>query len=127
MKQAFRLLMITLGFTAISFAGVTVSSPTTGSTVGSPVHFVASASSSHPITAMRIYVDNVSVYVVSSSKIDTSVAMSSAKHNVVVQAGLQRSSIQAGIDRYRRRKRPQSYACSRFAHAALNGGNQVQH
>ena len=86
MKQAFRLLMITLGFTAISFAGVTVSSPTTGSTVGSPVHFVASATSSHPITAMRIYVDNVSVYVVSSSKIDTSVAMSSAKHNVVVQA-----------------------------------------
>ncbi|HWG86470.1 MAG TPA: hypothetical protein VN679_01725, partial [Candidatus Acidoferrales bacterium] len=70
----------------ISFAGVTLSSPTTGSTVGSPVHFVASASSSHPITAMRIYVDNVSVYVVSSSKIDTSVAMSSAKHNVVVQA-----------------------------------------
>ena len=86
MKQAFRLLMITLGLTAISFAGVTVSSPTTGSTVGSPVHFVASASSSHPISAMRIYVDNVSVYFVSSSKIDTSVAMSSAKHNVVVQA-----------------------------------------
>jgi hypothetical protein len=35
---------------------------------------------------MRIYVDNVSVYFVQASKIDTSVAMSAAKHNVVVQA-----------------------------------------
>lgn len=86
MKQAFRLLMVTLGLTAISSAGVTVSSPTNGSTVGSPVHVVASASSTHPITAMRIYVDNVSVFLTSSSKIDTSVAMSAAKHNVVVQA-----------------------------------------
>jgi len=85
-KQAFRLLMVTLGLTAISSAGVTVSSPTNGSTVGSPVHVVASASSTHPITAMRIYVDNVSVFLTSSSKIDTSVAMSAAKHNVVVQA-----------------------------------------
>lgn len=86
MKQAFRLLMVTLGLTAISSAGVTVSSPTNGSTVGSPVHVVASASSTHPITAMRIYVDNVSVFVTSSGNIDTSVAMSAAKHNVVVQA-----------------------------------------
>lgn len=86
MKKTVRLLMITLGLTAMSFAGVTVSSPTNGSTVGSPVHVVASANSTHPITAMRIYVDNVSVYLTSSSKIDTSVAMSAAKHNVVVQA-----------------------------------------
>jgi hypothetical protein len=85
-KQAFRLLMVTLGLTAISSAGVTVSSPANGSTVGSPVHVVASASSSHTITAMRIYVDNVSVYLIRSNKIDTSVAMSAAKHNVVVQA-----------------------------------------
>jgi hypothetical protein len=85
-KEAFRLLMITLGLTAMSFAGVTVSSPTNGSTVGSPVHVVASATSTHPITAMRIYVDNVSAYLTSSAKIDTSLAMSAAKHNVVVQA-----------------------------------------
>ena len=86
MKQAVRLLIITLGLTAISFAGVTVSSPTNGSTVGSPVHVVASASSSHSITVMQIYVDNVSVYKTSGSKIDTQVAMSAGKHNVVVQA-----------------------------------------
>lgn len=86
MKQAVRLLMITLGLTAMSFAGVTVSSPTNGSTVGSPVHVVASASSAHPVTAIRIYVDNVSVFLTSSSTIDTLVPMSTGKHNVVVQA-----------------------------------------
>jgi hypothetical protein len=88
-NNAIRLLITTLGLAGASFAGVTVSSPAPGSTAGSPVHFVASAtstSSSHPITAMRIYVDNVSVYLVSSSKLDTSVAMSSGSHFVVVQA-----------------------------------------
>ncbi|MGE5321941.1 MAG: hypothetical protein ACM3SW_03730 [Actinomycetota bacterium] len=86
MKQAVRLLMIIFGLAAISHAGVTVSSPTNGSTVGSPVHVVASASSSQPITVMRIYVDYVSVYKISGSKIDTLVPMSAGKHNVVVQA-----------------------------------------
>ena len=69
-----------------AFAGVTVSSPATGSTSGSPVHFVASATSVHPVTAIRIYVDNISVYLVSASKLDTLVTMSAGKHNVVVQA-----------------------------------------
>ncbi len=86
MKNAIRLLIMTLTLAAASFAGVTVSSPAAGSTAGSPVHFVASATSTHPITAMRIYVDNVSVYLVSASKLDTSVAMASGKHSVVVQA-----------------------------------------
>ena len=35
---------------------------------------------------MRIYVDSVSVFLVSASKLDTSIAMSSGKHFVVVQA-----------------------------------------
>jgi len=35
---------------------------------------------------MRIYVDNVSVYNVSGSKIDTSIGLSTGTHNVVVQA-----------------------------------------
>lgn len=86
MKHVVCLLIVSLGLTAASFAGVTVSSPVNGSTVASPVHFVASATSTHPITAMRIYVDSVSVYLVASSKIDTFVSMSAANHNVVVQA-----------------------------------------
>lgn len=86
MRNAIRLLITILTLVAASFAGVTVSSPAAGSTSGSPVHFVASASSTNPITAMRIYVDDISVYLVSASKLDTSLAVASGTHSVVVQA-----------------------------------------
>jgi hypothetical protein len=85
-RNTVRLLMIVMTLGSASFAGVTVSSPTTGTTSASPVHVVASATSNHPITAMRIYVDTKSVYLVSAAKIDTFVAMSTGKHNVTVQA-----------------------------------------
>src|SRR5205085_1499519 len=55
-------------------------------TSGSPVHFVASASSTAPIMAIRIYVDYVSVYTNSASSLDTFIPMSVGIHNVVVQA-----------------------------------------
>ena len=70
-------------------AGVTLTSPTAGSTVGSPVQVVASASSgnsSDPIGAMRIYVDDNSVYTTQNSSINTSVSMSSGTHHIVVVA-----------------------------------------
>ncbi len=86
MKNAIRLIIATLTLATASFAGVTVSSPAAGSTAGSPVHFVASATSANPITAMRVYVDNLSVYLVSASSLDTSVTMSAGTHSVVVQA-----------------------------------------
>ena len=86
MPNVVRYVIVTLVFAASSFAGVTISSPAPGSSSGSPVHFVASASSSLPITAMRIYVDNNSVYLTSSNQIDTSVAMATGSHNVVIQA-----------------------------------------
>jgi hypothetical protein len=85
-KNAIRLIIATLTLATASFAGVTVSSPAAGSTAGSPVHFVASATSTHPITAMRIYVDDLSVYLVSASSLNTSVTMSAGTHSVVVQA-----------------------------------------
>jgi len=67
--------------------GVTVCSPSPGATVASPVHVTAAAkSAAGPITAMRIYVDNVSVYAVNAAAIDTSVAVSSGTHSMVVQA-----------------------------------------
>lgn len=86
MKNAIRLLIATLTLATASFAGVTVSSPAPGSTAGSPVHFVASATSTHPITAMRIYVDSISVYLISASKLDTYVTIAAGGHSVVVQA-----------------------------------------
>jgi len=66
--------------------GVTVCSPAAGSTVASPVHFVAAAKSANPITAMRIYVDNISKFTVNASSLDTSVALATGTHSVVVQA-----------------------------------------
>lgn len=67
--------------------GVTVCSPAGGSTVASPILITAAAKSSlGTITAMRIYVDNVSKYSVSASSIDTSLALGSGSHNLVVQA-----------------------------------------
>jgi Right handed beta helix region/Bacterial Ig domain len=65
---------------------VAVSSPTNGATTTSPIHFVASANSSSPIAAMRIYLDNASVYTVGSSKLDTYVTASAGTHYAVVQA-----------------------------------------
>jgi phosphatidylinositol-3-phosphatase len=66
--------------------GVTVCSPAAGSTVHSPVHFVAAARSTHPITAMRIYIDNLSKFSNNAGSLDTSLAVSSGAHSVVVQA-----------------------------------------
>jgi len=75
-----------LALASAAFAGVTVSSPTPGTTVGSPVHVVASASSSAPISAMKIYVDNNAVYSVNASRIDTYVTLSAGTHYMVVQS-----------------------------------------
>ncbi len=78
--------ILTLVSASAAFAGVTVTSPTAGSTVASPAHFVASASSTFPITGIRVYVDNVSVFATAAASIDTSIAMASGSRFVVTQA-----------------------------------------
>ena len=69
-----------------SVAGVAVQSPSAGTSVASPVHVQASAFSAHPITTMRVYVDNLSTYQVSGATLNAYVPVSSGGHNVVVQA-----------------------------------------
>jgi hypothetical protein len=86
MSSWMRLVVVTLAMAGMAFAGVTVSSPTNGSTVGTPTHFVASASSGNPVTAMRIYVDNNSFYSTPSNNIDTYLSMTAGSHYVVVVA-----------------------------------------
>jgi phosphatidylinositol-3-phosphatase len=71
---------------AATVTGVTVCSPAAGSTAASPVHFVAAAKSTHPIAAMRIYVDNISKFSVDASSLDTSLALAAGTHSVDVQA-----------------------------------------
>src|SRR5207248_619212 len=86
LKTLSRSLTVVLILAGASFAGVAVSSPYNGATVASPAHFVASASSSYPITAMMIYLDNNSAYAVNASSLDTYVPMSQGGHAVTVQA-----------------------------------------
>lgn len=70
----------------VSSLKVNVSSPTNGASVSSPVHFVANATSGCSINAVRIYVDNQSVYTVNAASLDTNLNLSTGSHYVVVQA-----------------------------------------
>jgi hypothetical protein len=69
-------------------AGVYLSAPSAGATVGSPVQFVASASapSGRTINAMRIYVDSSNAYTVPGGSINTSLNMSTGGHSISMQA-----------------------------------------
>ncbi|MBV8207084.1 MAG: hypothetical protein JO041_09850 [Acidobacteria bacterium] len=69
-----------------AMASITVSSPANGATVGSPTQFTASATSPYPVTAMMIYVDNVSVYTTYTASLNTSLALAPGAHYVVVQS-----------------------------------------
>jgi len=76
-------------WTTSAFAGVTVYSPSGGSTDSSPVHFVASGSSpdcSKGMGGMGIYTAPYKLaYKVSGSKIDTYLGLSNGTYNTVVQ------------------------------------------
>jgi hypothetical protein len=70
-----------------AFAGVTLTSPGTGATIGSPVHFIARGTSScaKGIAAMGIYTaPYVLAYVTPGSRLDTNLHMSPGTHNAVV-------------------------------------------
>jgi hypothetical protein len=72
----------------LSAGGVKVSSPTPNSTVGSSVHFVATAtpSGSSYITGMKVYVDGTEKYSVATASMDTYVKMNRGSHSVTVKA-----------------------------------------
>lgn len=65
---------------------VKITAPTTSTVVGTSVHLAATASGPHPITAMRIYVDNVSKYFVHAASVSTQLTLSKGSHHVVFQA-----------------------------------------
>jgi len=65
---------------------VTISTPANGATVASPVRVAASATSTYPITAMRIYVDSVSRYAVNANYVNTSISLANGAHTIIVQA-----------------------------------------
>ena len=87
MKIFFYVVSTLLTLTVPAFAVVTVSSPSSGATVVSPVHYVASAATTtcaKGVASMGIYVDNKLIYVVSGTKLNTEIALSvGAQHTVV--------------------------------------------
>ena len=66
--------------------GITVSSPRNGGALASPIHVVATAFSPKSITAMRVYLDGVSVFATTTAAIDTLVQAATGVHNLTVQA-----------------------------------------
>ena len=87
MRTVILLATIVLILATACLAGtVTVSSPASGSTTTSPVHFVASASSGYPVSSMMIYVDNKAVYTVYKGSLDTYVSMGAGSHSIAVKS-----------------------------------------
>lgn len=76
------------GLTTNALAGVVVSSPGNGATVGSPVSFVASASTttcSKGVASMGIYVNNQLTYVVNGTSLSTNLPLGAGSYKTVVQ------------------------------------------
>src|SRR6185437_6882900 len=70
------------------FATVSVTSPANGSTVTSPVHYVATASTSTCATgvaSMGIYVNNTLTKVVSGASMNTTISLNPGKYDTVVE------------------------------------------
>lgn len=78
---------LVLAFTTSALAGVSVTSPWNSSTVGTSVHYVASASTScdKGVASMGIYVDNDLKYVVYSDQMNTYLSIDPGSHNTVVE------------------------------------------
>ena len=67
---------------------VTVNTPANGATVTSPVHYVASATTttcSKGVASMGIYVNNKLVYVVNATKLDTQLSLAAGAEHTVVE------------------------------------------
>src|SRR5919197_1292883 len=65
---------------------VAVQSPTAGGSVGSPVQFTATASSSNPITGFVVYANNQNVYQTNGSALNASVALPDGTYSVLIGA-----------------------------------------
>ena len=71
-----------------AFANVSVSAPNNGVTVGSPVNYVATATSttcSKGVASMGLYVDDQLVYVVNGASLNTNWPLSPGGYNTVVE------------------------------------------
>jgi phospholipase C len=88
MKHLSFSLFVLLVFVARAFATVNVTTPTNGATVTSPVQFEATASTTtcaQGVASMGIYVNNKLTYVVDSTTLNTSIALSAGSQQTTVE------------------------------------------
>lgn len=88
MKSLLCAFAVSLALTASAFGDVTVTAPTPGSTVTSPVQYVASATTStcaQGVASMGVYVNNQLVYVVSGTQLNTQISMNVGPEHTVVE------------------------------------------
>jgi hypothetical protein len=84
----YRPVFLILALTASALATVNVTSPQNGSTVTSPVHYAATASTStcsRGVASMGIYVDNLLKYVTQGASLDTDLSLSPGNYGTVVE------------------------------------------
>lgn len=84
--RSFQVSALVVCLSAWAAAGVTVSSPTSGSTVSTSVSVKSSSTSSSSITRTIVYIDNQSAYSVASGTVSATVSVSSGSHKMVVQS-----------------------------------------
>ena len=65
---------------------VTICSPLSGSSTGSPVNIAAGTTSTTAVTLMQIYLDGSKKYEVAANKINTNLTMGAGTHRLTVQA-----------------------------------------
>jgi len=83
-----RVLLLVAVCSTPALATVTVTSPTSGSTVSSPVHYVATASAStcaQGVASMGVYVNNQLIYTVNAASLNTSITMANGQQHTVVE------------------------------------------
>lgn len=86
MKNVLKTLALIVATSVASFAGVTISEPTSGSNHTSSVHFYATASMSAGVNTMQIYDNGSLKYSVSGSKVDKYLTLSGGSHSVTIKA-----------------------------------------
>ena len=88
MKRLYCILLTLMTWAAPALATVNVSSPSNGATVTSPVHYVASATTttcSKGVASMGIYVNNKLVYVVDKTTMNTELSLATGYEHTVVE------------------------------------------
>ncbi len=87
MKAIFSTLLVVFASAVPAFATVSVSSPVSGSTVPSPVKYVATGTTTCAtgVASMGIYVTNKLVYTVKGNSLNTTLSLAAGKYGTVVE------------------------------------------